>query len=177
MLVLALAVASVLILVHRHRSQPPTEPAPDGTPGVVESKPSVSTSRSAAAPSTPGQTLDDYYRTDERRAATIHQVWPDLTEAEIRQLMAESDRIHGELEAAGIGNGPLHLRAELKELDVPEELARAYYEDHRESFGDRSFEESRSSVEAAVRLRLLRRQYSAEGDLVVLVEETGGGDG
>lgn len=85
-------------------------------------------------------------------------------------LVDESDRIAAALEAGGIDGSSLHLRHELKRIEVSEQEARDYFDAHRESFGDRTFEESWSSVERLVRLRGLREQYSTGDEIVVLVE-------
>ena len=110
------------------------------------------------------RTVNDELRSTfpSKRAHDLERNLPWLEDDRARDLVDESDAILDALEEQGITNSDRFLRHELQRIEVTEADMRLYYEEEREHFGDRSFEES---VEVLVRLakyRKLREQYETD---------------
>jgi len=107
----------------------------------------TSTSAMAMEPS-PSKRADDLART---------LAW--LEDGQAHELVAESDEILQAVEEQGVVNTGRFLRHELNRIEVTEDDMRLCYEEEREHFGDRSFEESIEALDRLVRYRKLREQY------------------
>ena len=108
---------------------------------------------------TTARTTDSEEAQARRRVERLWMVDPCLSQEEVEALIEESDRFEAALADAGVTDADLFLRHEIARVEVSEEELYEYYESQRERFGDRSFEESRSSLESLVRLRKVRETY------------------
>ncbi len=87
------------------------------------------------------------------------------------ELVERSDRFREETERQGLVDLDLELRHEIRDTTVTDAELRRYFEEHRSHFGERTFEESRRSLEQLVRLeRVLGRYEGVRGPSEVSVE-------
>ena len=81
---------------------------------------------------------------------------PNLTRSRQEVLLTQSDDIRSELEREGNGDAGRALRKRLRSVQISEEDARAWYEEHRSLFGDRSFAQSRVPIERLLAIARVR---------------------
>lgn len=118
------------------------EPSTDSGPVVAEKA-------SVAAPSA-------------RRRFDAAALAPNIPDEERRALLEESDEIRHELEAQGEQDVGSALRSRLHDAEVSEAEARAWYAEHRELFGQRSFEQSKRSIEQLVAIAKVREELGVD---------------
>ncbi len=107
-------------------------------------------------------------RSREARIFELAAHAPRLSSEEIQRLIVESDRIvarvskdlpEAETEAADVG---AEVRHRLREVHVSDEEALAYFHENLELFGQRSFDDSRSSIDRLVALRKVWEELGLE---------------
>lgn len=133
----------------------------------------VAPARSNVAPPTSlPSTTDGRTETDRiRRAQKLRLLDRSLTEPAAMELVERSDRFREETERQGLVDLDLELRHEIRDTTVTDAELRRYFEEHRSHFGERTFEESRRSLEQLVRLeRVLGRYEGVRGPSEVSVE-------
>lgn len=90
---------------------------------------------------------------------------PHMSKVRRDHWLEQSDRIRDRLEHDG---GPDDIgklvRARLHEVDVSDEDAQAWYDEHRSLFGERSFAQSRRAVERMIAISKVREELSIDVD-------------
>lgn len=111
-------------------------------------------------PSSPSPSLEASARNEERtaRVTTLRLENPALDAQQADALTEQSDRMQETLDALGERD----VRTLLRETEVSETEARAYFEDNRALFGGRSFEASRVAIERLVALDRVSAQLDVE---------------
>lgn len=100
-----------------------------------------------------------------RRVLDAVATAPEMAHARRLALLDASDRIRHRLTEEEGDDEPdvgATIRSRLREVDVPEAEARAWYEDNRPMFGERSFEQSRTSIERLIAVDRVREELDAE---------------
>lgn len=99
----------------------------------------------------------------DRRSARIFRIAanePSLSYDEIETLVEQTDQMreqvgeHGELD---LGEA---VRQRLADVEIDEGEAMTWFRDHRELFGQRSFEQSRHTVERLIAIEQVREQLA-----------------
>jgi hypothetical protein len=111
---------------------------------------SIEPSRGPAAATSAGQRAS--------RVARMMLENPALDSDTAGKLADESDRLKARLDAAGEPD----VRRMLRETRVTEAEARAYFDQHRAVFGERSFEASRLSIDRLVAIEQVRAKLDLE---------------
>ncbi len=88
-----------------------------------------------------------------RRAFTLHDARPSLSREEVEQHLDASDRVLRDLADAGVDDVATEIRRRMNSVEVTEAERRAFYDEHRERFGGRSYERSRAVVDRLLRIR------------------------
>ncbi len=93
---------------------------------------------------------------DSRRRFDALLAGSQRSASEDEALLARSDAMRSALEERGEEDIGAAIRTRLRDVEVDEASARAWFEAHREVFGARSFEQSRHSVERLIAIERVR---------------------
>lgn len=87
---------------------------------------------------------------------------PERSPQDSEALLLQSDSIRAQLEEQGEVDVGAAMRTRLREVEVEEDDARAWFEEHRETFGARSFAQSRQAIERLIAIEQVRAEFDLE---------------
>ena len=98
---------------------------------------------------------------DHRRFAAMLSA-PGRSAQERRRLLEQSDTIREQLAEEGEEDVGAAMRSRLREVEVSKEDAREWFDEHRETFGSRSFEHSRYAIDRLIAIERVREEFQLE---------------
>ena len=119
-----------------------------------------------AAPSLTVQAESDHARRpiDAHRQFAAMLNAPGRSAQEHLRLLEQSDAIREQLAEGGEDDVGVAMRSRLRDVEVSNEEARQWFDEHRETFGTRSFEQSRYAIDRLIAIERVRDEFQLEED-------------